>query len=372
MVRVGHEFDLDKDNMRQYGRDYLVAMGAAAFPWILATLYFLLVLLPSQSVGRWDAWRETLLAGRFAAPTSAGVLFAMLAAAGLAATWVYRKARVLAIFDDIDTVLLMVPLKMLLVGIAWQLGVVVATMGVLLWVAWRFLHSVRLPATWPWVMAYAVGLALATEAIYRGSKLLDPRVPIHLEVLLPAFVLGCVLVRHRREEKPSEEKAGTLVSAVFMVLVGLSLPPVLAAAGATNPASYTASQPFPGWGALIFHVLALTVVCNVGKMLPLFMYRKEASLRERLAVSVAMWPRGEVGAGVIIVSLGYGIGGPVLTVAMLSLALNLILTGAFILLVKHLVKPRLVVPWSWTKPVRYPRRGPAWTGEAYRRTGQRA
>lgn len=30
----------------------------------------------------------------------------MLAAAGLAATWLYRKARILAIFDDLDAVLL--------------------------------------------------------------------------------------------------------------------------------------------------------------------------------------------------------------------------------------------------------------------------
>jgi hypothetical protein len=50
-----------------------------------------------------------------------------------------------------------------------------------------------------------------------------------------------------------------------------------------------------------------------------------------------MWPRGEVGAGVLIVSLGYGIGGPMITAAMLSLALNLVLTGAFILLVQWLV-----------------------------------
>jgi hypothetical protein len=50
-----------------------------------------------------------------------------------------------------------------------------------------------------------------------------------------------------------------------------------------------------------------------------------------------MWPRGEVGAGVLIVSLGYGLGGPMITAAMLSLALNLVLTGAFILLVKWLV-----------------------------------
>jgi amino acid permease len=51
-----------------------------------------------------------------------------------------------------------------------------------------------------------------------------------------------------------------------------------------------------------------------------------------------MWPRGEVGAGVLVISLSYGIGGPIVTVAMLSLAFNLLLTGAFIYIVKRLTR----------------------------------
>jgi hypothetical protein len=51
-----------------------------------------------------------------------------------------------------------------------------------------------------------------------------------------------------------------------------------------------------------------------------------------------MWPRGEVGAGVLVISIGYGIGGPMLTVATLSLALNLLLTGAFIWAAKRLLR----------------------------------
>ena len=42
----------------------------------------------------------------------------MLAATGLSATWLFRKARILAIFNDLDTVLLMIPLKMLMIGLA--------------------------------------------------------------------------------------------------------------------------------------------------------------------------------------------------------------------------------------------------------------
>ena len=51
-----------------------------------------------------------------------------------------------------------------------------------------------------------------------------------------------------------------------------------------------------------------------------------------------MWPRGEVGAGVLVISIGYGIGGPIVTVAMLSLAFNLFLTGVFILIVRKLLR----------------------------------
>lgn len=49
-------------------------------------------------------------------------------------------------------------------------------------------------------------------------------------------------------------------------------------------------------------------------------------------------PRGEVGAGIILLSLSYGIGGPVVAVAVLSLALNLVLTPVFVAAVNHLVR----------------------------------
>jgi Kef-type K+ transport system membrane component KefB len=86
------------------------------------------------------------------------------------------------------------------------------------------------------------------------------------------------------------------------------------------------------------HVLALTVLANLGKMVPAFCYWREAHWWERLALAVGMWPPGEVGAGVLVVSLGYGLGGPMILAAMLSLALNLLLTGVFILVVKWLVE----------------------------------
>ena len=53
-----------------------------------------------------------------------------------------------------------------------------------------------------------------------------------------------------------------------------------------------------------------------------------------------MFPRGEVGAGMLVLSLSYGIAGPALTVAVLSLALNLLCSGLFVLVIKKLVPPK--------------------------------
>ena len=357
MIHVGYEFEIDKKNTRQYGWDYVVAMTAAAFPWLFVTLYFVFVMLPAEAWGQLAAWKETLLAGRFAAPTSAGVLFSMLAAAGLSATWMFKKARILAIFDDLDTVLLMIPLKMMIVGPAWQLAVVVVFLVVLLWLAWRYLHQWAIPVSWPWVLAYSTGIVGVTEVVYLASKTIDVQVPIHIEVLLPAFVLGCLLRRphgadpHGDDTRPGhqegpesagEQRVATIVSAAFMVLVGLSMPAIFAApaakvAPAALSATVTAAQPPLGMAAILWHVLAVTFLANLGKMYPALVYRREAHWRERLAVAIGMWPRGEVGAGILVISLGYGIGGPVVTVAILSLALNLLLTGVFIGVVRRLL-----------------------------------
>ncbi len=40
MIHVGYEFELDKSRMRSYGWDYVVAMTAAAFPWVLSPCIF--------------------------------------------------------------------------------------------------------------------------------------------------------------------------------------------------------------------------------------------------------------------------------------------------------------------------------------------
>jgi hypothetical protein len=384
MIHVGLEFHIDKNRLGDYGKDYLIAFTAASFPWIFVTLYFVFAMMPAELWSHFAAWKETLLAGRFAAPTSAGVLFSMLAAAGLGGTWLFRKARILAIFDDLDTVLLMIPLKMLMVGIAWQLGVSVVVMFAYLIIAYVFLHRWSIPTSWVWVLGYAAVIVAASEALYFGSKWIDPSIPIHIEVLLPAFVVGCLArprgtardakpreiehALHSMLEKPGEKRASTIISACFMVLVGLSMPSFFQGAdlqhvvpqpanlhaaapgsavddpglrGGTaesrNTTSVTAGMPDIPWEMILFHVLALTILSNLGKMFPFFCYRNETDWRQRLGVAIGMWPRGEVGAGILVLSLSYGIGGPIVTVAMLSLALNLALTGVFILAIRRLI-----------------------------------
>lgn len=363
MIGVGREFEIDKSNLKQYGWDYVVGATAAAFPWIFCCLYFIYVILPPEAWTSWPAWKETLLASRFAAPTSAGVLFSMLAAAGLAATWVFKKARILAIFDDLDTILLMIPLKMAMVGMKWQLGMVVIFMAVMLWIAYRYLHAWRIPSGWRMQLLYSIIMVGIVTLIHKFSLRLDPTVPIHIEVLLPAFVLGCVMKLPDRSvdrdgntvadhEEHAHERVGTVVSACFMLLVGLSMPSVVEnLRGTPTPTDPHAAKegaglikhalatmtPAMGWGTIALHVLAITALANLGKMFPALCYRREATLRERLAVAIGMWPRGEVGAGVLVISLSYGIGGPIVVIAMLSLALNLVLTGVFILIVKKLL-----------------------------------
>lgn len=368
MIHVGFEFDIDKKKPGQYGVDWVVACTAATFPWILCSAYFIFVMAPREFWGDWTAWKESLLAGVFSAPTSAGVLFSMLAAAGLGATWLFKKARVLAIFDDLFVVLLMIPLKMMIVGPRWQLAAIVLIMSAQLWIAWRWLHVLRVPTTWPWVVGYAVAIVALSEAILVGSKMIDADTPIHIEVLLPAFVWGCLMGRpghlprepydsgedpdlaldptHGHDD-PAEARAATLVSAVFMALVGLSMPVIAGGAPTVEDdgrwhdgIDHLSELPPMGWGMIALHVAVVTALSNLGKMVPAMCYRREAPINERLALAIGMWPRGEVGAGVLVIALGYHIEGPVVTVALLSLIVNLILTGGFIVAIKRLIAPR--------------------------------
>ena len=259
MINVGREFELDKAKWRSYTTDYFIAMATAAVPWLLIACYYIFFLDTGLS------WENNLLISRFAAPTSAGILFTMLAAAGLKKEWIYKKTQVLAIFDDLDTILLMIPLQILMIGFKWQLFVIILVVCILLIFGWKRLSSLNLPQSWRAILLYSVCIVATFESVYLISKaFMGQDGAIHIEVLLPAFVLGMVMKtvhNHSREE----ERASSFISYLFMFLVGLSTPIFIGLE--------TGGDGMPGWGMLIFHVIVVTILSNLGKMFPLFFYR---------------------------------------------------------------------------------------------------
>ena len=285
-----------------------------------------------------EAWKENLLLSRFAAPTSAGILFTMLAAIGLKSSWIYKKIQVLAIFDDLDTIILMIPLQIMMIGLRWQLIIVVVIVFMLLAAGWQQLNKYDWRQDWKAILFYSVIIFLATQILYLGSKeLYGEAGSIHIEVLLPAFVLGMIM-KHKEHDTPVERRVSTGISFFFMFLVGMSMPHFIGVNFAeTHSGAYsvTGSQEMMSWGMILFHVVIVSLLSNVGKLCPMFFYR-DRKLRERLALSIGMFTRGEVGAGIIFIALGYNLGGPALVISVLTLVLNLILTGIFVLWVKKL------------------------------------
>lgn len=339
MINVGREFNIEKDKWRSYLLDYFVAMVTAAMPWILVALYYTFILLPSAYWDNAQAWHENLLLSRFSAPTSAGILFTMLAAAGLKQTWVYKKVQVLAIFDDLDTILLMIPLQIMMIGMKWELlGIIVVVTVLLVW-GWKYMNSFKMKQDWKHILFYAVGVYFLTQLLYFGTKFMfvDGE-GIHIEVLLPAFIIG-VVMKSRHRYSRAEMKVSDLISFVFMFLVGVSMPLFIGVDYSTvgDSAMVTCSQPMMPWPELCFHVVVVSMLSNVGKMMPLFFY-SDRDIRERLALSIGMFTRGEVGAGIIFIALGYNLGGPALIISVLTIVLNLMLTSVFIVWVKRLLK----------------------------------
>lgn len=338
MINVGREFELDKSRWRSYTSDYFIAMATAAMPWFLIALYYVFVLLPSTYWGNWDAWKENLLLSRFAAPTSAGILFTMLAAAGLKNSWIYKKIQVLAIFDDLDTILLMIPLQIMMIGMKWQLFVVIFIVCGLLIVGWKKLGVYDIPQNWKAILTYSIVTFILCQGIYFLTKsLYGEEGSIHIEVLLPAFILGMVMKQKHLVSK-EETVATNTVSYLFMFLVGLSMPYFLGLEftdGAAEANTITGSQHMLPWSTIILHVVLVSLLSNIGKLFPVLFYRDRA-FSERLALSIGMFTRGEVGAGIIFIAIGYNLGGPVLVISVLSIVLNLLLTGLFIVWVKQL------------------------------------
>lgn len=337
MINVGREFELDKTKWESYTKDYFIAMATAAAPWLLIALYYMFVLMPSMYWDNGTAWKENLLLSRFAAPTSAGILFTMLAALKLKESWIYKKIQVLAIFDDLDTILLMIPLQIMMMGMRWQLFAVIVIVFVLLWWGWKRLNTYNMRQGWRYILLYAVLVFAATQTVYVASKYLyGEQGSIHIEVLLPAFVLGMVM-KTRHIDTPEEYRASTAISFLFMFLVGLSMPLFIGIGSSAieSAGSLTASQPMMSWGEIAMHVVIVSFLSNLGKLFPMFFYR-DRKKSERLALSIGMFTRGEVGAGVIFIALGYNLGGPALVISVLTLVLNLVLTGIFVVWVRKL------------------------------------
>ena len=311
MINVGREFEINKKQWRSYTVDYFVAMGAAAFPWILVALYYLFAVAPPE-LQIWkngEIWKETFLLSRYAAPTSAGILFTMLAAAGLRYTWVYKKVQVLAIFDDLDTILL-------------------------IWLGWRKMNSYGFRQDWKAILLFSILLFVVIDAIYLVSThFYGEGGSIHIEILLPAFILGMIMkADHSVVPGKAEVRVANAISYFFMLLVGLSMPLFLGidfVAAAENSASHISQIPMLPWGMIALHVFIVTIISNIGKLFPLAFYR-DRKLDERLAVSIGMFTRGEVGAGVLFIAIGYHMSGVLLIISVLAMCLNLLFTGFFI------------------------------------------
>lgn len=333
MIDVGREFEIDLKNKGKYLVDYLVACTAAGLPWIFCSAYFFFVLVPPEAETQ-HVLAQALLVGRFSAPTSAGVLFTMLGAMGLSHTWSFQKTRILAIFDDLDTVLFMIPLKIFLVGFVWQLGVELIILTLIISFGVLNYKKLNLPSSQGFLLLYAFLITILCEVIAYVSKNPSTQSNIHIEVLLPAFMLGLAMKPHHNNNPSKMDKfLPSFVSMVFLFCVGLSLPGIVGE-NAVIKIDMKASE-------ILFHVVMITILSNLGKMFAFFCYKKEATWKQRLAVSISMFPRGEVGAGILAVSVGYGIGGPMVVVGFLSLALNLLLTGFFIMLVGWILKDEL-------------------------------
>lgn len=145
-------------------------------------------------------------------------------------------------------------------------------------------------------------------------------------------------MKHKEHDTPAERKVSTGISFLFMFLVGMSMPRFLGvdfAEASLGQHSVTGSQEMMSWGMIMLHVLIVSLLSNIGKLFPVFFY-KDRKFSERLALSIGMFTRGEVGAGVIFIALGYSLGGPALIISVLTIVLNLILTGIFVLWVKKL------------------------------------
>jgi hypothetical protein len=242
---------------------------------------------------------------------------------------------------------LMIPLKMMLIGFEPKLLILIFAVFLLLAAAYFCIHWLPVPTTNLWIVIYAL-------LIWGMTYAFDYVTDLHLEVLVPAFALGCVIksdhlhgsaeysdTKHRAgaHESPAQAILDWAIKGGFMLLAGMALPPIQLGGLAVV--------------TVLAHVILITVASNIGKCVPMMAYKDEAAVRERLALSIGMFPRGEVGIGVLLVSLEIFRQQNILdslavqqsmSIATLSLALNLALTGVFIMAVIRLLRTPTASP----------------------------
>ena len=201
-------------------------MATAAVPWIFITLYYMFVMLPSVYWGDAEAWKENLLLSRFAAPDLGG--YPLHDAGGAAPQIELDVPQDPGAAGDFRRPghhpVLMIPLQIAMIGLQWQMFVVVAIVTLLLVAGWRKLGHYDLRQDWKSILLYAVVVFALTQGLYAlTASLFGESGGIHIEVLLPAFVLGMTM-RHRHVDSAAEARASSFVSFLFMFLVGVGMP----------------------------------------------------------------------------------------------------------------------------------------------------
>lgn len=178
-----------------------------------------------------------------------------------------------------------------------------------------------------------------------------------VEVLIPSFTLGCVTYDPKLETSQSythieiklteeliekEEHADyaqcmeTVMGCLFMFFVGLSMPSLSELGNISRT-------------AVVFHVAMINIVMLLGKLLICFFYSNETNGLSRLALGLAMCPRGEIGASVVIITiqtLKGQIDVAYLGIVVLSVITNLVMSCVLIFSVKKLVEVEMKEPFQ--------------------------
>jgi len=182
-------------------------------------------------------------------------------------------------------------------------------------------------------MIYSAIIVAVSEGISLGSKAIDEAAPSRLKCCCwRSFWDACWRVRRRQCWRVCQQHAQTTTSqspartgldncvACFMhcgfVDAAACWAPHAAVQQAAdsqfttgNSSEILAAGQFPGWGMIAVHVMVITLLSNIGKCFRALL--PERSHPEGAArTSIGMFPRGEVGAGMLVLSLSYGIAGP--------------------------------------------------------------